>query len=156
MTLFWAVFLVVLLVAADQLTKLLVLQTLADGGTHTVISHALQFRYVENTGMAFSMLENHPKALAIFSIVIIAVVFSLVWKWNIVDKRTWFALLLLAAGGLGNAIDRFARGFVVDFIEVTFMNFAVFNVADCFVTVGAILLIVFVFMDTLKGKDNHE
>ncbi|MEF9969528.1 MAG: signal peptidase II, partial [Ruthenibacterium sp.] len=60
--------------------------------------------------------------------------------------------VLILAGGIGNLIDRVLNGVVVDFFEVTFMNFAVFNVADCFVCVGAALLLLFFVLEEVKNK----
>ncbi len=158
-----SVILAVFLLFADQLTKYLVLQNLSDGTVITILPRILQFRYVENTGMAFSLLEGRSWLLGIFTLAVCAVLIVVLVKEKNLGRGKQFALLLIVSGGLGNGIDRLCRRYVVDFIEVLFTDFAVFNLADCCITVGAILLIILLLIDMVKeeqqkkqGKENHE
>lgn len=152
---------VVLLILIDQLTKYLVLLNLKAVDFFTVIPGFLQFRYVENTGAAFGIFESNTWALAVVtSIVILA---GLIYLFFIKpkEKLVAFAWVFLLAGGIGNLIDRVIRHFVIDFIEFTFVDYAVFNFADILVTVGAVLLIVSVIKETIaeyrekKGKSDE-
>ena len=133
-----------LLVAIDYVTKIRVFEYLRGMPGVPVIEGILQFRYCENTGAAFSLFQGKADILGIVS----AVVLVLFVVGIIIEKPRSNLLLsamtLLIAGGTGNVIDRFTRGFVVDFIELKFMTFPIFNVADVFVTVGAGLLILYV------------
>lgn len=103
----------------------------------------LQFRLVHNTGMAWSMLSGATTFLGVVSLVVCALVAFGYFK--LVPRPTWPLTLgtaLVVAGGLGNAIDRLAHGYVVDFLEATFIDFPVFNVADIGVTCGFALILV--------------
>ena len=139
---FWCI-LSVLLVVLDRLTKFLTVKNLDFGESITVIPKLLDFTYVKNTGAAFSILENATWVLSIIS-----VLFCVGAVWYFIRKKPESkilktALALIFAGALGNAIDRIFLGYVIDFIEVTFISFPVFNVADVAITVGAVLLIFY-------------
>lgn len=143
------------LVAIDQIIKAIVVKYLAAGGSAEALFGLLRFRYVENTGAAFSSMEGQTGFLTFFTVaVIIAVLFVLLTK-KIQPGMIYWCLTCVVAGGIGNAIDRIARGFVVDYIEPTFVNFAVFNFADCLITVGAILLIVVCIYDMIKENKKY-
>ncbi len=156
MTIMLTTFLVVLLVVIDQLTKYLVLTNLKPINAVTVIDGILQFRYVENTGAAFGIFSDKTEFLSIFTAIIILAGFVYLFLGKVESKLHMYAWVLILAGGLGNLIDRVYRGFVVDFIEVLFVDYAVFNVADCFVTVGAVLLILYVILDTIKEQKEES
>ena len=148
--------LAVLLVALDQWSKSLVLANLGSGRPVTVLPGILQFRYVQNTGAAFSVLTGKTLALSIVTaaILILAVVLLLLDK--VPGRWNQIALVLMIAGGAGNLIDRIVRHYVVDFIEVLFTDFAVFNVADCCVTVGAAILILSALVSFVKESKNQK
>lgn len=152
MTVMLTTFLVVLLVVVDQLTKYLVITKLMPINAVTVFDGILQFRYVENTGAAFGIFSDKTELLSIFTAVIILVGFIYLLLVKVESKLHMYAWIFILAGGVGNLIDRVLRGFVVDFIEVLFVDYAVFNVADCFVTIGAVLLILYVLFDTVNDK----
>ena len=131
------------IVAADQWTKWLVVENIPLYGRVEFWPGVLSWTYAKNTGAAWSMLEGQRWLFVlIFAVLTVAVI------WEYRKKSLPFTQLerwLIAAiygGGLGNVIDRVRLGYVVDMIEVDFMNFAVFNVADCFITCGCILLMV--------------
>ena len=150
---------ILVLVGADQLTKYLVLTHLADGSKMTVLPDLLQFRFAANTGAAFSLFNGKTWLLSVVTAAILfGAAFVLVrglrntgTENRIRSSRAeQWALILIIAGGLGNLIDRIFRGYVVDFIEVLFMKFAVFNFADCCVTIGAAVLIVSLLIDLFR------
>ncbi len=153
--------LVVLIAVADQLIKLAVLDSSLIGGeTVTVIGNFLQFRYVENTGAAFSLFEDKTVLLSIFSALVMAVGFYLLIARKFKSKVLVASVVMIMGGGLGNLIDRVFRHFVVDYIEVLFIDFPVFNFADCFITVGEFVLIGYllwdIFRDFKKGRSETD
>ena len=148
--------LIVLLVGVDQLTKYLAAVYLAPVGTASFLPGIMELRYVENDGMAFSMLSCRQTLLIVVtSITIGALVWYLFFKKPPMRAER-VALCLIIAGGLGNLIDRVAAGRVIDFFATTFINFAVFNVADCFVCVGAALFVIAVLRQELNAKKEQK
>ena len=129
--------------AADQITKYLVVQNIPLYGQVPVVPGLLHLTYVQNTGAAFSMLRGAQWLFAlIFLVLTVAVVWDMVKKAMPFTRLERWLVVCIYAGGLGNMIDRVRLGYVVDMIEVEFMNFAVFNVADCFITCGCIGLML--------------
>ncbi|MCC8182989.1 MAG: signal peptidase II [Clostridiales bacterium] len=148
-----------LLVAVDQATKYLTRTFLAGQGTLEVIPGVLGLTYVENTGMAFSAFSNFTPVLAALSLAVsVLLAVTIRKKWLPQPFCQWMLTLILA-GAVGNLIDRVFFGYVTDMIEVLFVQFAVFNVADCCVVVGAILLaayIVLFWRDEEKPSAGNE
>ena len=131
------------IVAADQITKLLVLANIPLFGDVPAIPGLFHLTYVQNTGAAFSSFEGMRWMFVGLFVVLTVLIFLEYFKKPM--PFTTFERWCIAAiygGGLGNVIDRVRLGFVVDMIEVDFINFPVFNVADCFITCGCIALIV--------------
>lgn len=130
-------------VLADQFTKALVVANIPLGGHVAFLPGFLDFTYVRNTGAAFSSFEGMHWLFAL-----IFLVFTLGIFYEYFRKRMPFSnferwmIAAIYAGGLGNMIDRLRLGYVVDMIETQFMEFPVFNVADCFITCGCIALFV--------------
>jgi len=137
----WAV-IVVGSVILDQWTKMLAVRDLMPIRSTVLLDGILGLRYVENTGAAFGMLKGQRWFFIILSTAaIIAISIYLVKCRKTVPPLLGISLAMIVGGGIGNQIDRIANGYVVDFLEFLFMDFAIFNVADCFVTVGAFLVI---------------
>ena len=133
--------LVVVLVVLDQLVKHWVTTSIALGTSHVVIPGALALTDLHNDGAAWSMLQGQQWFFAIISVVAIAVIGYLMFRW----RRQWplmIGLALVLAGTLGNFIDRLMNGYVVDMFELLFVNFPVFNVADSCLTIGVLILII--------------
>lgn len=140
----------VFLVAVDQYTKYLATVHLAPVGTMPFIPGVLELRFVLNDGAAFSIFSGNRWFLIVLTgIALAALAVYLFWK-KPQNKFEYISLLLIFAGGLGNLIDRVRSGVVVDFFATTFMDFAVFNMADCFVCVGVALLFLHVVVDESK------
>lgn len=146
---------IAVLVAADQLIKWAVVNSFASGGSMEILFGLIRIRYVENTGAAFSSMEGQTTFLTVFSAVVIAMFIFLLMTKKIKPGAFYWCLSVIIAGGIGNLIDRIARGFVVDYIEPTFVDFAVFNFADCCVTVGAFLLIIMTVYDSVKNNKEY-
>lgn len=140
----------VALVVIDQWTKAVVLRDLAGGRVVTPLPGILQFRYVENTGAAFSVLTGRTVFLAVITALVLCIAIGLLVFEKIPGILNQVSVLLMVAGGLGNLIDRVSRHYVVDFIEVLFTRFAVFNFADCCVTIGAVILILSTILSFVK------
>lgn len=134
--------LVVLVTAADWLSKFWVQDRLPVDGWHTVVDGWVVFTHRRNTGVAFSAFAGSESAwrvalLALASVVGIAVCVNLIRTTH--DRLLHFAAALVLAGAVGNLGDRLLNGAVTDFILVRFFPF-VFNVADIAITIGGILL----------------
>ena len=128
---------------ADQITKWLVVENIPLYGQVDAIPGLFHFTYVQNTGAAFSSFQGMQW---LFALVFLVFTVAIIWEFSkkrlpFTDFERWL-MVAVYAGGLGNMIDRVRLGYVVDMIAVDFMNFAVFNVADCFITCGCILLLV--------------
>nr|MBQ4453357.1 signal peptidase II [Clostridia bacterium] len=124
----------------DQLSKNWMIQNMKYM-SKVIIPGVLQYSYVENTGAAFGMLSKNTILLGCFSVVMSAVfIFFLVKYRKSLSMLSRISLALIISGAIGNAIDRIMRGFVIDFIELLFVNFAIFNIADICITMGAIFL----------------
>ena len=144
------------IIGGDRLSKWWIMSNVQLGETFAHLP-LFDFMYVKNEGAAFSMLSGRLGILALVSIVFcIGVLVYFIVK-RPTSKLWCFALTLMFAGAFGNAWDRIFYGYVVDFIETTFMNFAVFNIADIAITVGAALMVVYaIFFDKDSKKADGE
>ena len=135
------------LMGVDQLIKRWATAVLLPKTAMTLIPGVLELRYFLNDGMAFSMLAGKQKPLiAATSLMLLGVLWMLfARKLTPLERVAW---TLVLGGGIGNLIDRIATGVVVDYINVLFMNFAIFNFADICVCVGVGLLMVWVLFDS--------
>ena len=146
---------IIVTVFLDQLTKYLTVLHLKPIDTHPIIEDILHLTYVENTGAAFGMMKNARWIFMITSTVaIIGILAYMIYRTYIKkDKMHWMeamSLSLIVGGGIGNMIDRTVLGYVVDMIDCRFINFAVFNVADSFVCIGAGVMILYIAVLTAK------
>ncbi len=145
-------------VALDQITKQLVLANIPLHGHVDVLPGIVGLTYVQNPGAAFSSFEG---AQWLFAIIFVIFAAFIVWEFSgkrmaFTDYERWL-MVAVFAGGIGNTIDRFRFGYVVDMIQTEFVNFAVFNVADCFITCGCILLVIhLVFFNKQFWKDEKK
>lgn len=128
----------------DQVSKALVVAYLYEG-QKVLIPGLLQFTYVENRGMAFGLLSDHRWVFLVLSTLGILAIGYYLFRYA---KTTLFrvSLSLIVGGGIGNMIDRVALGYVVDMIDFRLIHFAVFNVADSFVCVGAGMLMLYLIL----------
>ena len=131
------------IVAADQVTKILTVANIALYQDMEFIPGFLGLTYVQNTGAAFSSFEGQQWLFAlIFALFTAGVVYEYFKKpMGFTTFERW-CIAAIYGGGLGNMIDRVRLGYVVDMIETKFMVFPVFNVADCFITCGCILMLI--------------
>lgn len=131
----------VILLAADQITKRIAARSLSE--PYVIWDGVLEFRYHENTGMAFSMMTGWTMCLILLTALVMA---GVLWlyvilrrneKWKTLTK----ILVLILAGGIGNLIDRIAYGYVIDFIYIKLIDFPIFNLADNYVTFAMVWMI---------------
>jgi signal peptidase II len=145
---FYALFMITI-VALDQLTKFLILRSFVPNQSVELVPGILNLTFTRNTGAAFSILRDKQLLLIGFTFLVICFLLGLLYR----QFRTGGSLLLLISltmiigGAIGNLVDRMRFNYVVDFFEFTFVNFAVFNVADIFITFGTIALMVYVVID---------
>ena len=155
------VLIVCALVALDQVTKYIAVTRLLPIESMTVVPGVLDFTFVKNTGAAFGILEGQRWFFVLLTIVIGVGIFYALKKMpkNFHYNLVRFSLILVLSGAVGNAIDRLIRGFVVDFLEVTFISWPVFNVADIYVVIGSVLLaylLIFVIKDEPGKKEGAK
>jgi len=146
------------LVALDQLVKYLVSANIPLGGSVPFLPYIMDLTYVQNTGCAFSLLEEHTWLLTIVSAVMSVVLAGALAKGFFKHPLGKVTLSLLLAGAVGNLIDRAFYGYVIDMFRTLFMDFAVFNVADICVVVGGIAAAAYYLFlyDKLEGKANEQ
>ena len=156
---FYAI-LAVVLVIIDQLTKILTRNLIELGESITFIPGLLDLTYIKNTGAAWSILENHTWLLTVLSAVIVLVIAWLMLKHFFTTWVGTLSAVLIMAGGVGNLIDRCVFKYVTDMIQTTFMDFPVFNFADCCITVGVVLLVIYVLFfckdEKKEGQDGAD
>ncbi len=145
---------IIVLTLIDRLTKQIAVSTVKVDGPADFLFGLFQFRYVENTGAAFSSFSNNTEVLTVITLIIIAFCLILLLSKKLKPLFVNICLLLVTAGGIGNVIDRIMYGYVIDFIEPLFIDFAVFNFADCCITVGAFMLIGYEIYDLIKERKN--
>ena len=146
---------ILLAVALDQVTKYLVVENIPLHSRVPAIEGLFGLTYVQNTGAAFSSFQGMRWLFVlIFLGVTVLVIWELFHNSMGFTRLEWWFIASIFAGGLGNVIDRVRQGFVVDMVELQFISFPIFNVADCFITCGSVLLIVhllFFNKSTWKG-----
>ena len=149
-------FLILFIIILDQMVKWFVVGNLSSTDSIVVIPHILNFIYVKNTGAAFSIFSDKTAVLGAISILFCIAVTAYWYMKKPKSTLLKFSLSLLLAGAFGNAIDRILRGFVVDFIEATFIKFPVFNIADISITFGTVFLMIYLLFFDKDGNKNGE
>lgn len=127
-------------VVLDQVTKALVVSHMTLHQELPFLPGFMRLYYTQNKGAAFSILSDHPWVFLVFSAVAMAVIVYLLYRFRNRHPMLTVTLAMILGGGIGNMIDRLVNGYVVDFLDFQFMKFAVFNVADIFVTCGSVAL----------------
>lgn len=156
---FIAGFAAVWLIFMDQITKYLAIHQLKGQGEVSVLGEVLVFRYLENTGAAFSLFNNSSVFMTVISLATFLVLGFFVYAYIKLLKLDKFkmeriAIIFLFGGAAGNLIDRVMYKFVVDFIYVKVIDFPTFNVADCYITCAVIFVIIRVFYCMIKKKES--
>ncbi len=151
-----ATFITIICIILDQFTKHLVVQNLKNNPPMVIIDNFLTFTYLENTGAAFGILKNRRWIFILITIISIFLISYILFKYkNKLQTINTIALSLILGGAIGNLIDRIRLGYVVDFVSMRFFNrynFAVFNLADTFVVIGSIIIIIFILFSDVSEK----
>ena len=146
-------FISICLIVIDQLVKWWIRGAIPLGASIPFIPWVMDLTYTKNTGAAFSSFSGLTWLLALVSLGATVVIAVLIWKNFFPGVWGKLSLSLILAGAVGNLIDRVFLGFVTDMFATTFINFAVFNVADICVTVGGFLMVVYVLLLWDKDKE---
>ncbi|MBQ5673637.1 MAG: signal peptidase II [Lachnospiraceae bacterium] len=132
----------ILLILFDQWTKSLAVANLMNQEPFVIVKDVFQLRYLENRGAAFGMMQGQQTFFVISALIAVAVItyvyFKLPWEKRFHPLRA--VVLFIAAGAVGNLIDRLVLGYVVDFFYFELIDFPIFNVADIYVTCATIIL----------------
>ena len=136
------------IVLLDQVSKFIVLNILGFERSKNIIPNLLNFTLVKNKGAAFSLFSNYTDFLTITSILTSLILITIILKFP--PRSFWnsIGLAYLLGGTIGNGIDRFFKGYVLDFFELTPINFPIFNVADISINIAIICFLI----DTIKTK----
>ena len=153
-----ALLVIALTVAADQGAKALVVATMALGGSVEILPF-LSLYHARNDGIAFSMFAGFGDlGLALMAVVVLGFVLWLWWKTPAERKLTHFAFAIIVGGAIGNLIDRVRLGYVTDYVlfHTPVWSFAVFNLADACISVGAVAIVVDEFLIGRRQKESDQ
>lgn len=143
-------------ISIDQLTKYWAVIKLQGEPSINLIGTFLSFNYVENRGAAFGIMQNQKIFFIISTIVLVGFIVYMILLNEKVTKYTRYTLALILGGAIGNFVDRMRLGYVVDFIDVkfgSFYDFPVFNIADCCIVVGTIILILLIMLNKFEKSE---
>ncbi len=152
------VLLVPLILISDQLSKWWasnILQAEPNGYLQAA-SGFWGWQYAENTGAAFSIMQNNPWFLLVGPVILIVAVLVMLFRLKGMPNTAQIGLWMVVGGGVGNLIDRMRLGYVVDFIKLEFINFAIFNLADSFLCVGVGLAAVAILLHKDEKKERRN
>lgn len=143
-----------ILVCIDQFTKYLAIIKLKDNDSFVIIKNVFELHYLENSGAAFGLMKNQKIFFIFVGIIMLFITTYVIVKVPATKKYNplQITLVVIAAGAIGNMIDRLRFDYVVDFFYFELINFPIFNVADIYVTVAATVLI-FLFLFYYKEED---
>ena len=144
-------------VGLDQWTKWLTVQNVPLYAEGKSILGVFSITHIENNGGAWGMLGGQMWLFLLVMVVFLALLVIAIRKKWLTKKFELLCLAAIAGGGIGNMIDRLRFGRVTDMIKLDFVEFPVFNVADCFITTGCVLLLIYIlFLDRQKKKTDNE
>lgn len=145
------------IVALDQWTKALTVAADQAGSLPTdSFLGIFHITHTQNTGGAWGMLAGQTWLFVLVLVAFLALLVVMIWKKWVTKKFEWVCLAAIAGGGIGNMIDRLVHGFVTDMICFDFVNFPIFNVADCFITVGCFALLLYVLIFDRDSKQPEQ
>lgn len=144
----------IILASADQLIKYFIYEDLRPVGSVSVIDNLFSLVYSENRGAAFGIFQNATLFFSVITILLIGVFLFLLITKKFSGKLFTVSVILIIGGGLGNLIDRLFRGFVIDYLSLSFFP-PICNFADYCITIGAVLFILCILLTPEKKKENH-
>lgn len=148
--------LLVVFLAFDRITKVIAIDHLTDSDPVAFLPALLDFALVYNTGAAFGIFEGGGTLFVGVAVVACLVIIGYLVRGKYLPRSLVVALSLISAGALGNAYDRVTTGAVPDFIHTLFIEFPVFNIADCCLTIGEIMLIIIVAYYWFSAEKQEE
>ncbi len=143
--------------AVDQIIKYFISIYLQPVGSITVIDNLLNLTYVENRGVAFGMFSDMRWIFVAVTVILIIAVVAVMFVKRPKSKMFYLSVALIVGGGIGNLIDRIFYGYVIDYLSLSFFP-PVCNFADYCITIGTILLIIYLFFftDILSSDKNKK
>lgn len=147
---------ILILVGIDQGIKMLVDFYLKPIGSQMLIPGFLQLRYLENDGAMMGMMGGKTAVMTVLAVICMVAVLVVIYSGWLTSKTDYICVVLIAAGGFGNIIDRVFRGYVIDYIEVLFVDFYIFNFADCLITCAAFTIIFYQIYYLIKDRKKKK
>lgn len=154
-----AALIIIISVISDQATKFWAADVLKNGNSIKIIGNFLRFTYAENKGAAFSILQNQRVFFLVITVVMLVFLAFIYFKTKNISKLSKLSIAMIIGGAIGNFIDRFRLGYVIDFIDVrfgSFYNFPIFNIADSFVVCGTILMVILILFNKFETSGSNE
>jgi signal peptidase II len=142
------------LITLDQFSKYWIVNNINLNTIRSFIPGILSLTYLRNYGAAFSILQNQQWFFSLITFIIMGA--ALYYFVKNINGNFWLllGLILVISGGLGNFIDRVRLGYVVDMIHLDFMNFAIFNLADSYLSVGVVVLFITLWIEEKNASNN--
>lgn len=139
-------------ILADAVTKQIALSALPalENKSFTLIDGVFSFTLHFNRGAAWGILKGAPWVFNTISIIAVILIIAFLYLGKASSRIQALGLALIASGGIGNLIERLSKGYVTDFLHATFIDFPIFNVADCLVCIGAGVLILWLVLEIVK------
>ena len=147
-----ALLLSAVLAFVDQLLKIEMRNWLKSAGEIPLIGEALKLTYLENRGMAFGMMQGQKWLLVWVTAFVLLILSAAIMMGKIRKPATLFTTAVIIGGGVGNLIDRVYRGYVIDYINVSLIDFPIFNFADICVTCGTIVLLILLVIEMVEEE----
>lgn len=152
----YSVIAMVLLVIIDQIIKFFIDLYLKPIGSVPIINKVLQLSYYENDGAMMGLMSGKTALMTVLAVVCLSVIAFVIFSGKIKFGIDYCCIVMMMSGGLGNIVDRIFRGYVIDYIEVLFVDFYIFNFADCLVTCAAIILITNQIYEIIKESKSKK
>ena len=148
--------LTLILVIIDRFLKGFMTVYLTESMVKPFIPGFIQFRYIENTGAAFGIFQNSTVILSVITSVLILILLYVTISKRFSSALINTAITLITAGGIGNLYDRILNGYVVDYLEFTFVDYAIFNFADTLINIGAVMIVIYFIKTEIHKKKQIE
>ena len=143
---------ILIIAILDQAAKLFAAGLLQRVDTYPLWENVFHLTYVENKGAGWGIFSDHTWLLTVATIIVIVAAVSYVVVKRPKDRLFLTAFTFMIGGAVGNLVDRARQGFVIDFFDFTLIDFPVFNIADCFITVGAAIFVIYVIFFSDKKE----
>lgn len=140
------------LIGLDQWSKLWIVTKIALGEIRPFLPGVVSLTHLHNYGAAFSILQHQQWLFAVITVVVIGGAVIYLVKHQTAGLLTTTALSLIISGGIGNFIDRLRLGYVIDMVQLEFIDFAIFNLADAYLTVGVLVMFLALWKEETHGN----